>query len=188
MTTRILFDQLDIFYDYWDMANYLEQGHFYTDRWSVISCRAVKVGDQVYFLDNWMEKDECGIFARGTIVAAEEDEQKRFLDADYARLSPAYCPYYEADDEIEAEDGSEVLFVRFELDSAVRDRSDTLQLKELKNLPAAKGLKYNPKQSGEAFPGKFSALLDEQWQAHIEKLRGTNRVVIKGGIKNQESG
>jgi hypothetical protein len=188
MTTRLLFDQYDIFYDYWDMASYAEKGKFYTDRWSVINHRDLQVGDQVYFINASMINEpgsnprpnldaEAGFFARGTVVDADEDEQKCLEDEEFEDLSPAYCSY-EAEDEIDANEDEEVLFIRFDLDSVVKHPENVLKITELNDHADFRGLDMDINNSGDEFPAEYAAKLDKHWQAHIKKLAEQKLVVL----------
>lgn len=196
MTTRIFFDQFDLYYDYWDMASYARTGEFYTDRWTILNCRSVAVGDQVYFLDSWTNARKVGFFARGKIVKADKDEQLRYQDEAYKELSPAYCtdPW-----DLEQTDEQEILHVCFKLDSVIdgtkynadsttKNQSATLNLSFLKKQEEFKGLRYSPKNTGEIFPEKYVTALDNYWEEHVKKLAKEDVAVLLPAFRKRSKG
>jgi hypothetical protein len=194
MTTRIFFDQLDLFYDYWDMASYAKAGEFYTDRWTVINSRSVEVGDQIYFLDSFTSAKKMGFFARGKVVKADKEEQLRYQDEAYKDLSPAYCtdPW-----ELQENEEQEILHVSFKLDSAIdgtkynpdstsKNQSVTLNLSFLKKQEEFKGLRYKPKNTGEIFPEKYVKALDHYWEEHVKKLAKEDIAVLLPAFRRRK--
>lgn len=184
MTTRIFFDQLDLYYDYWDMAAYAKEGAFYTDRWTVINCRSVEVGDKVYFVDRFNSPSKAGFFARGKIVKAHKEEQLCHQDEMYKDLSPAYCtdPW-----DLEQSDEQEILQVFFVLDSAITydGCDDILKLSFLRKQEEFKGLRYRLKNTGEIFPEKYVAALDHYWEEHVKKLAKEDKAVLLSGFRKR---
>lgn len=176
MVTRILFDQIDIFPDYWKMAFYARKRQYYTECWPVINCRTIGVGDKIYFIDNWRSLKSVGIFASGEIVKTEIHDQLRFQDEKYTELSPAYCSFpWNEPEEVKKK---EILYVCFKLSAVIDKPEDTLKLSNLKKRNDFKGLDYQPKLTGEVFPEKYVSVLEDHWRTHVKKLALEDKAVL----------
>lgn len=169
--TRVLADEENFYYDKIDLFPYAQEG-MTRGEWMCGLNRTLQVGERVFFLDHsyrvWNDRvnihqlsSECGIFARGRLVAAEPKDQLRLLDREvYSDLSTAYCETVWCDEE--------TFFVEYVFDSIV-DLEYALPIVWLQQQPGCQGLFPEAPSSGDLIPAHLAASLNEYWENHVRK-------------------
>ncbi len=186
MTTRLLCDEYDVFYDMLDIFSSAQKGTAWTDRWMCRTNRSIQVGDRVFILNRSYydytsdaapgedpyrpvaESEQRGIVASGRIVAAEADDQLCLQDPAYADLSPAYC---EDPLEMDPTEEGEILFVRVDFEAVVDPFKDAeLLINWLKQQPGGDSLHLEHLASGDSIDEETAVFLTNHWEAHIQRL------------------
>ena len=149
-----------------EMFDYAQEGEMWTPYWGCGRNRTLQVGNVVFFLCLGEGDLGYGLFARGSVIAGDPDEQLRLRDSKtYGDLSAAYCRN-DSDSFGQQED---MFSVRYLLDSIV-ELWHPLPIRWLQQQPSYQDLFQEVPSSGDLIPAHLVASLNEYWEDHVRKM------------------
>ncbi|MDJ1505337.1 hypothetical protein [Xanthocytophaga agilis] len=127
--------------------------------------RSVQPGDIILIIVP--ENHKATVFARGHVVSANSDDQRKQKAADNEGLSEAYCTNYWEDHQLQVDDVAP-LCIRIQIDTVVNPE----HCFSLSSLPNASSVQnhLDTLQSGDRLDTALASLILEEWEKHIESL------------------